>query len=104
MTARKGRHYDDLRKRLGLQLTCASAFPGPSVNCGKAHASEEAAWNHSRRLEALRMEGKAVDGRKAKKGFESSVLERSPFRPAWVNPAMLGDSGAVSDESEPRGE
>lgn len=100
MIARKGDYYDKLRKRLGLKLTCASAFPGPAITCGKIHATEGAAWNHSRRLEDLRMEGKGVDGRKARKEFRSSVIERSPFRPAWVNPAMLGNEAMTEEPSD----
>ena len=97
MAAGKERYYGDLRKRLGLKLTCASAFPGPTVTCGKIHASEEAGRNHSHRLEALRMEGRDMDGRRPKKAYRSWMLERSPFRPEWVSPAMLGGSGVDAE-------
>ena len=84
--------YTQLRK--GLLLTCKSDFPSPET-CGKVHASEEAAVNHVKRLEALRQK------RSRGKTAENPNVYRSSWRMSWVTPSYLGMASGIQLEDEP---
>ena len=93
--------YSCIRSSRGLVLTCVSSFPSP-LTCRKVHTSEQAAKEHAARLESL-LEN--VDNWERWKGREGSVKRRSPWRPTWVFPSMLGETGADErQEDENAGE